>query len=73
MADGSLHQDVGHLEGKLESLEASVSNLTSKVEQLTAVLNQAKGAKYVIFTIPAIVGAVASILAFFGMRMTWGN
>ena len=73
MAEGSLHQDVGHLEGKLESLEGSVKTLTSKVEDLTAVLNQAKGAKYVIFTIPAIVGALASALAFFGLRLTYGG
>ena len=73
MVDASLHQDVGHLEGKFDSLEKSVENLTEKVEDLTAVLNQAKGAKYVIFTIPAIVGAIASILAFFGMRMTFGG
>ncbi len=73
MTDGSLHQDVGHLEGKLDSLEKSVENLTDKVEGLTAVLNQARGAKYVIFTIPAIVGAVVSVLAFFGMRATFGG
>ena len=73
MADGSLHQDVGHLEGKFESLERSVENLTDKVESLTAVLNQARGAKYVIFTIPAIVGALASVLAYFGMRLTFGG
>ena len=73
MADGSLHQDVGHLEGKFESLERSVENLTDKGEALTAVLNQARGAKYVIFTIPAIVGAIASVLAYFGMRLTFGG
>lgn len=69
----TLHQDVGHLEGKLESLENSVEKLTEKVESLTAVLNQARGAKYVIFTIPAIIGALASILAFFGMRWSFGQ
>ena len=67
-----LHQDVGHLEGQFESLEKSVENLTEKVERLTAVLNQAQGAKYVIFTIPAIVGALASVMAFFGLK-AWGN
>lgn len=74
MSDSTgLHQDVGHLEGKLESLEKSVENLTDKVEDLTAVLNQARGAKYVIFTIPAIVGAIMSVLTFFGLRMTFGG
>ena len=73
MAEGSLHQDVGHLEGKLESLEKSVESLTSEVRELTGVLNQAKGAKHVIFTIPAVVGAIASALAFFGLRMTYGS
>ena len=68
-----LHQDVGHLEGQFESLEKSVVSLTKKVEDLTAVLNQARGARYVIFTIPALVAAATSIMAFFGLKMTFGG
>ena len=58
---GELHQDVGHLEGKLESLEKSVERLTLKVEDLTAVLNQARGAKLALFAIPAIVSIIGSL------------
>ena len=71
MAEGSLHQDVGHLEGKLESLERSVENLTEKVENLTAVLNQAKGAKLAIFAIPAIVSVITALATFFGMGVVF--
>ena len=77
MIDPTLHQDVGHLEGKFESLEKSVENLTEKVELLTAVLNQVKGAKWagltVLGMVAAAVSAIASVLTFFGMRMTFGT
>ena len=71
--DGDLRQDFGELKGKFTSLEDAVEKLTGNVEELTAVLNQARGAKYVIFTIPAIVGAIVSVLAFFGLRATIGH
>ena len=67
MPDSTLHQDVGHLEGKLESLEKSVEKLTDKVETLTATLNQAEGAKIAIFAIPAIVSVITGIATAFGM------
>ena len=73
MSDGDLRQDFGELKGKFTSLEDAVEKLTGNVEELTAVLNQARGARYVIFTIPAIVGAIASVLAFFGLRATIGH
>ena len=66
-------QEFGELKGKFESLEKSCDKLSKQVEALTAVLNQARGAKYVIFLVPAIIGAVASALAFFGLRMTFGG
>ena len=71
MAEGSLHQDVGHLEGKLESLEGAVEKLSGKVERLTSALDQATGAKVAIFAIPAIISVVASIATFFGMWWTF--
>lgn len=67
VAASTLHQDVGHLEGKLESLEKSVEKLTDKVESLTAALNQAQGAKIAIFAIPAIISVITTVAAFFGL------
>lgn len=63
----TLAQDVGHLEGKLESLEKSVEKLSGKVETLTDVLNQAKGAKLALIAIPAIVSVITGIATFFAM------
>lgn len=71
MADSTLHQDVGHLEGKLESLESSVKDLTTKVEKLTSVLDQAKGAKFALFAIPAVVSIVTGIVTFFAMAQAF--
>lgn len=77
MTDTSLHQDVGHLEGKLESLEKSVERLTDKVEVLTGVLDQGRGARWAALALlglgASVVSVVASILTFFGMRMTFGG
>ena len=71
MADSTLHQDVGHLEGKLESLESSVKDLTTKVEKLTSVLDQAKGANFALFAIPAVVSIVTGIVTFFAMAQAF--
>lgn len=77
MADGSLHQDVGHLEGKLESLEKSVGRLTDKVETLTGVLDQGKGARWAALAFlglgAAAVSVLTTIITFFGMKITTGG
>lgn len=65
-------QEFGNLESDVKHLSGAVEKLTNKVEELTAVLNQARGAKYVIFIVPAIVGAIVSVGAFFGLKLTFG-
>ena len=71
--DGDLRQDFGELKVKFTSLEDAVEKLTDKVDKLTDVLNQARGAKYVIFTIPMVVSVIVGVLTFFGMRATIGH
>lgn len=77
MNDPGLHQDVGHLEGKLESLEKSVERLTDKVEVLTGVLDQGRGARMAALAFlwlgTAFISIVSSVLTFFGMRFTHGG
>ncbi len=77
MTDGSLHQDVGHLEGKLDSLEKSVEKLTGRVEILTSVLDQGKGARWAAMGLlglgAAAIAFLTSLATFFGMRMTSGG
>jgi phage-related minor tail protein len=77
MNDPTLHQDVGHLEGKLESLEKSVEKLTDRVEDLTAVLNQGRGAKWAALALfglfASAVSGLTAVLTFFGLRLTFGG
>jgi hypothetical protein len=74
-----LHRDFGQLQGTVASLTGEVKDLKVEVKelkdtvtQLTALLNQAKGAKYVIFLVPSIVGTVAAVLSYFGLKAIVG-
>jgi hypothetical protein len=68
-----LHRDFGELKGTVSALSREVTALRVEVTALTAALNQARGAKYVIFLIPGIVGAAAAFLAYFGLKASFGN
>ena len=77
--DLDLHRDFGQLQGTVSSLTGEVKDLKMEVKELketvtelTALLNQAKGAKYVIFLVPGIVGTIASVLGYFGLKAIVG-
>jgi hypothetical protein len=74
-SDLDLHRDFGQLQGTVASLTGEVKDLklevkelASTVTELTALLNQAKGAKYVIFLVPGIVGAIAAVIGYLGLK-----
>jgi hypothetical protein len=74
-----LHRDFGQLQGTVASLTGEVKDLKLEVKELkdtvtelTALLNQAKGAKYAIFLVPGIVGTIASVLGYFGLKAIVG-
>ena len=74
-----LHRDFGQLQGTVASLTGEVKDLKLEVKelkdtvtQLTALLNQAKGAKYIIFLVPSIVGTIAAVLGYFGLKAVVG-
>lgn len=78
-SDLDLHRDFGQLQGTVSSLTGEVKDLKMEVKELketvaelTALLNQAKGAKYVIFLVPGIVGTIASVLGYFGLKAIVG-
>ena len=78
-SDLDLHRDFGQLQGTVASLTGEVKDLKLEVKELketvtelTALLNQAKGAKYVIFLVPGIVGTIASVLGYFGLKAIVG-
>ena len=77
--DLDLHRDFGQLQGTVSSLTGEVKDLKMEIKELketvtelTAMLNQAKGAKYVIFLVPGIVGTIASVLGYFGLKAIVG-
>jgi prefoldin subunit 5 len=78
-SDLDLHRDFGQLQGTVSSLTGEVKDLKMEIKELketvtelTAMLNQAKGAKYVIFLVPGIVGTIASVLGYFGLKALVG-
>ena len=71
--DADLHREFGELKGTVSALTERVKDLTVKVEELTNALNQAKGAKYALFLLPAIVGGIGGILGFLGLKATIGH
>ena len=79
-SDLDLHRDFGQLQGTVSSLTGEVKDLKMEVKELketvtelTALLNQAKGAKYVIFLVPGIVGTIAAVLGYFGLKAIVGQ
>jgi len=70
---GTLHQDFGELKGTVAALSTEVRDLRVEVKELTAVLNQARGAKFAVFALPALVSALVAFLAVFGLKLTTGN
>lgn len=67
-SDNDLHQDFGELKGAFVALTGHVERLTDKVDELTAVLNQARGAKYALFVVPTLVSGVVTLLSIFGLK-----
>lgn len=68
-----LHRDLGSLEAQVKSLTTAVASLEKQVSDLTAVLNQAKGAKWAIFVLPALISASVAVAAYFGLKVTLGS
>jgi prefoldin subunit 5 len=68
-----LHRAVGELEGTVKSLNQKVDKLTEQVETLTAILNQGKGAKWLIFVLPSVIGIAGAMLGYFGVKFTIGH
>jgi hypothetical protein len=67
-----LHKDVGELRGTVAALHGEVTKLREQVENLNAVLNQGKGAKWLMLLIPSTIGVMAAMLGYFGIKLSVG-
>jgi hypothetical protein len=67
-----LHKDVGELRGTVTALHSEVTKLREQVENLNAVLNQGKGAKWLMLLIPSTIGVMAAMLGYFGIKLSVG-
>ena len=64
-----LHQDVGKLQGQVLGLTQEVTRLRAEVQTLTSVLNQLRGARYVLILGYSVIAAVGGLLAYFGVKV----
>ncbi len=64
-----LHQDVGKLQGQVLGLTTEVARLRAEVQTLTSVLNQLRGARYVLILGYSVIAAVGGLLAYFGVKV----
>lgn len=67
-----LFRDVGELKGTVSALQAEVEKLRQQVELLTALLNQGKGAKWLLLLIPSLLGGLGAMAGYFGVKSTTG-
>lgn len=67
-----LYHDVGELRGTVTALSAEVAKLRQQVEVLTALLNQGKGAKWLLFLLPSFLGGLGAMAGYFGIKSTTG-
>lgn len=68
-----LHREVGELRGTVMALSGEVTKLREQVEALTAILNQGKGAKWLIFILPSAIGVAGAMLGYFGVKLSIGH
>jgi hypothetical protein len=68
-----LHKDVGELRGTVSALSSEVTKLREQVENLNAVLNQGKGARWLMLLIPSTIGVIGAMLGYFGVKFSVGQ
>ncbi len=64
-----LQRDVGRLEGKVETMGASVAAMDEKLDRVLAHIERDKGGRKALATIGAIGGSIAG--AVFGALVSW--
>lgn len=62
-AFGGLERDVKHLSDRIDALEKAISRLEGNINSLTAVLNQARGARFLLGGLLAIASFMVGVVA----------
>lgn len=62
-AFGGLEHDVKHLARRLDDLERVIGRLENRIAQLTAVLDQARGARWVVALFTATISFASGVIA----------
>jgi hypothetical protein len=62
-AFGGLERDVKHLSDRIDDLEKAIERLEGQIGQLTAILHQARGARFLLGGLIAIASFLAGIAA----------
>jgi hypothetical protein len=74
MSDASdLYREVGELQGTVRALTGEVEKLRDEVKELVGILNQGKGAKYLLFILPSVIGGLSGAFGYFGLKFTIGH
>jgi len=73
MNESTLYQEVGELQGTVKALTSEVEKLRDEVKELVGLLNQGRGAKYFLFVLPSIVGALSGVFGYFGLHWSIGH
>ena len=68
-----LNRRVGELTATVTILSTSVDKLEKQVEDLIAMLNQGRGAKYMLVLVPATIGLLSSVFGYFGIHAAFTN
>lgn len=62
-AFGGLERDVKHLSDRIDDLEKAIERLETQIGTLTAILNQARGARFLLGGLIALASFLAGIAA----------
>lgn len=64
-AFGGLERDVQHLTERIERLEQSIDKLERRISDLTALLDQARGVRWLLAIVIGLPAFVAGVIAIF--------
>lgn len=71
MPNNDYAQDVGRLEGRMDSVDARIEKLEASIKHLTDLVTELKAGQDQFKGGYAVLGAIAGVAAAFGGAITW--